>query len=295
MSDTVRLIAEHFAQLPRVRAAILVGSQARADPQAADWDIWVLCRQPRPRDETVDALWSGHLCPALLRGLYVRSGRFRVNNVLVKCDLWEIEKVQRRIDQVVVQADPQPYFSATMAGAGLPEVLCHDICAGQTIFDHDNCLSAWKEQLAAYPQPFRAQLLGEVMLEARYRLKDMRRGCELSDLPLLDMSLSQLSLCLLRMVYAINEQYFPGLKYAMAGMAGMSQVPAVFTSNLERLLAAGRDPQSLARMVDQARRLTVDLALQALAIEGDVREAVLDPGLAEWPDLEPFSLSPQVP
>ncbi len=295
MFETVRLIAEHFAQLPRVRAAALVGSQATGSSGAADWDIWVLCRQPKPRDETVDALWSGHLCPPLLRGLYVRGGRFHVNNVLVECELWEIERMQRRIDQVVVQANPQPYFDASVAGAGLPEVLCHDIRTCQVLFDHESCLDPWKEQLAAYPQPFRAELLGDVLLEARYRLKDMRRGCELSDLPLFGMGLSQLCLCLLRMVYAINERYFPGLKRAMAGTAGMTQVPAVFAPNLERLLTTAHNPQSLGQMADQARRLTVDIALQALAIDGDVRQAVLDRGLVDSPDLEPFSLSPQVP
>ena len=74
MFQTVRLIAEHFAELPRVRAAVLVGSRAASTPSPSDWDVWVLCRRPMPREETVDTLWSGRLCPPLLRGMHIWGG-----------------------------------------------------------------------------------------------------------------------------------------------------------------------------------------------------------------------------
>lgn len=296
MIEMIRLIGEHFAQLPRVRAAAVIGSQAAAPDQApSDWDIWILCRQPRPRDETVDSLWSGHLCPPLLRGMYIRRGRFRINDMAVKCDVWEIEKVQRCLDQVCVDADPEPDFAPWCAGADCPEVMCHDILTCQPLFDHEGCFDRWKAQLAAYPQPFQGVLLGQVLLEARYRLKDMRRGCELPDMPLFHMGLSQLGLCLLRMAYAINERYFPGLKRALPGTAGMSRLPTNFAERLGQLVCAPLTAQQSGLTFAQARQLTVDMALQALAVGGDVRKAVIDRGLTDWPDPEPLSLAPQPP
>jgi hypothetical protein len=296
MIETVRLIAEHYGQLPRVRAAALIGSQASApDPACSDWDVWILCRQPRPRPETVDALWSGHLCPPLLRGMYIRGGRFQVGGVPVECDVWEIEKIQRCLDQVLVDADPEPDFAPWFAGADCPEVMCHDVLTCQILFDREGCLDPWKQRLAAYPQPFRAALLGQVLLEARYRLKDMRRGCELPDPVLFHMALSQLCLCLLRMVYAINQQYFPGLKRSLAGTNALPRLPAEFARRMEQLVAEPLSGHDLCQALEQARQLTVDVTLQALAIGGDIRRAVIERGLTDWPGPEPLSLAPKAP
>jgi hypothetical protein len=296
MLETIRLIADHYAQLPRVRAAVVIGSQAAAPGQgASDWDLWILCRQPRPREETVDALWSGHLCPPLLRGMYVRGGRLRVSGVPIECDVWEIEKIQRCLDRVVVEADPEPDFAHLFAGADCPEVMCHDILTCQVLFDHEGCIDRWKAQLATYPAPFQAILLGQVLLEARYRLKDMRRGCELSDLPLFHMGLSQLCLCVLRMAYAINERYFPGLKRALAGTCGMSRLPADFARRLERLVSAPLTAEQVDLTLVEARQMTVDMTLQALAVGGDVRRTVVERGLTDWPGPEPLSLAPKTP
>jgi hypothetical protein len=296
MFETIQLIGEHFAQLPRVCAAAVLGSQAAAaDQQPCGWDIWIICRQPRPRDETVDSLWSGHLCPVLLRGMYIRRGRFQINGVAVRCDVWELEKVQRCLDQVLIDADPEPDFAPWFAGADCPEVMCHDILTCRPLFDHDGCFDRWKAGLTAYPQSFRAILLGQVLLEARYRLKDMRRGLELSDLPLFHMGLSQLGLCLLRMAFAINERYFPGLKRALRGAAGMSSLPADFARRIEQLISAPLDARHLDVSLSLARQLTVDMALQALAVGGDVRRAVIERGLTDWPDPDPLSLASQSP
>jgi hypothetical protein len=295
MFETVRLIAEHFAQLPRVRAAALVGSRAASTPSPSDWDVWVLCRRPMPREETVDTFWSGHLCPPLLRGMYIRRGRFRVNDTVVECDLWEIEKIQRCLDQVLTRSDPQTCFAIGLAGADCPEVMCHDVLTCQVLYDHEGCLARWKEQLAAYPQAFRAELLGEVLLEARYRLKDLRRGSELPDLPLFHVALSQLCLCLLRMVYAINERYFPGLKRSLAGTADMALLPPDFGARLEQMIRTPLAPARLADILAQVRQLTTEVAWQGLDIGGDVRQSILDPGMADSPDLDPLSLAPEIP
>jgi hypothetical protein len=295
MFETVRLIAAHFAELPRVQAAVLVGSRAASTHAPSDWDIWVLCRRPMPREEAVDAIWSGHLCPPLLRGMYIRRGHFRVDDTPVECDLWEIEKIQRCLDQVLVRSDPQACFTPWLPGPDCPEVMCHDVLSCQVLYDNDGCLARWKEQLAAYPQAFRAVLLGEVLLEARYRLKDLRRGSELPDLPLLHMALSQLCLCLLRMVYAINERYFPGLKRALSGTADMAQLPADFAVRLEQLLSATLTGARLGELLGRARQLTTEVAWQGLGIGGDVRQSILDRGLVDSPDLDPLSLAPEIP
>jgi hypothetical protein len=295
MFETVRLIAEHFAELPRVRAAAVVGSRAVGAESPSDWDVWVLCRRPMPREETVDTFWSWHLCPPLLRGMYIRRGRFRVNDTPVECDLWEIEKIQRCLDQVLVRADPQACFGLGFAGADCPEVMCHDVLTCQVLYDHEGCLARWKEQLAAYPQAFRAVLLGEVLLEARHRLRDLRRGSELPDPPLFHMAVSQLCLCLLRMVYAINERYFPGLKRALAGTRDMAMLPPDFGARLEQLVSAPLEAARLGDMLAQARQLTTEVAWQGLDAGGDIRQRVLERGLADSPDLDPLSLAPEIP
>jgi hypothetical protein len=248
-----------------------------------------------PREETVDTLWSGHLCPPLLRGMYVRRGRFRIGTTAIECDLWEIEKIQRCLDQVLVRNDPQPCFAPWLSGADYPEVMCHNVLSCQVLYDNDGCLARWKEQLATYPQSFRAVLLGDVLVEARYRLKDLRRASELADLPLFHMALSQLCLCLLRMAYAINERYFPGLKRSLPGTANMAQLPPDFASRLEQLVCMPLARERLDEMLAQARQLTTAIAWQAMAIGGDVRQCVLEHGLAESPDLDPLPLSPQPP
>ncbi len=296
MFETIRLIADHFAQLPRVRAAAIIGSQASMpDQHPSDWDMWVFCRQPRPREETIDALWSGHLCPPLLRGMYIRRGRLRVSGTPVACDVWEIEKARRCLDQVLLDADPHPDFAPSFAGADCPEVMCHDIQTCQILYDHEGFLEQWKDQLATYPQPFRAALLGGVLFEARYRLKDLRRGCELPDVPLFHTGLSQLCLCLLRMIYAINERYFPGLKRSLAGTSGMSRLPTLFASRIDQLLSASLSPDRSSSLLADARQLTVDVAMQSLELGGDVRRIVIEKGLNDWPDLDPLSLAPHHP
>jgi hypothetical protein len=143
------------------------------------------------------------------------------------------------------------------------------------------------ELLSPYPRQFKTNVLYWVLFEARYRLKDMRRASEIGDVALMHMSLSELCFCLLRIVFAVNEEYFRGVKRAMRMTRRFSILPEKWDTEMQYLLGTGLSAGNLEEAYVRANSLTKDLA-ETCSAQGREEGRMVDRALTDWPDIDPL-------
>ena len=216
------------------------------------------------------------------------NDRFVLNRIDLGIDYnLSIPVVQKRFKQVLDEGNVQRTASPWFCLGECPEVICADVESYVSLWDPDGIVATWKEMVAPYPERFRTNLLHSCLFEARFRLKDMRRGSELRDIPLVHAGLSEVALCLLRVLFALNRRWFPGVKHAIATARRFMVLPDDWIEDLERILSRGLGKGDLKQVHAEAESLTVRLARLATAQGEEERQAVRQ-AAENWPDVDPI-------
>jgi predicted nucleotidyltransferase len=292
VNEIIREIATLASALDGVAAVVLVGSRATAQPgKADDWDLLGIMRAPEiPQEASRQRLWSSPESPVAEAEMHFGScnDRFVLNGVDLGIDYnLSIPLVDKRLRQVLEEGRAERAASPWFCLGECPEVICADVESCVSLWDPDGIVAAWKEMVAPYPQRFRTNLLYSCLFEARFRLKDMRRGSDLRDIPLVHAGLSELALCLLRVLFALNRRWFPGVKSAMRTARRCMVIPDDWIDDLERVLSCSLGEGDLKQVHAEAESLTVRLSRLATAQGEEERQAVCL-AAANWPDVDPM-------
>lgn len=292
LSDTVRRVAEYVAAWEGVGAVVLTGSHADASVASGeDWDLRAALKTDAVLPEAERRRrWSRAGSPVADCKMHfgARDDRFLVAGGRIELDYdWVIPAMQKRLDRLVkagtTERTARPWFCL----GECPEVLGADVASCTVLSDPDGTIAAWKKMAARYPPRLRTGLLRECLFEARFRLKDLRRGAELADIPLFHAALSELCLSLLRMLFALNNAWFPGLKRALPHARALALTPEGWLSDLEQTLMHGLSPASLPDLHARVTALAARLARFAAAPGASERRAIRA-GSAVWPDIDAF-------
>ena len=213
--------------------------------------------------------------------------RFVIGGVHVGIDYLPIAEVNERLRRVLKDGDVSPVWTYWTTLGECPEGVCADIKACRPLWDPDNLIVRWQDSVRSYPRQFKLNILNEVSFEARYKLKDMLQASEIADIALFHIALSELCFCLLRMLFAINEEYFRGAKWAMRTAADFRLVPDNWTKEMEDLLCRPMLAQSLRELFLQARSLTVAI-VELASSQGEEERKAIQRGLSQWPDVDPL-------
>jgi hypothetical protein len=295
LSEIIREMAALASTLEDVSAVVLVGSRASAQSERADdWDLLGIMRTPGvPEEATRRRLWSSPESPVAQAETHFGdcNDRFIIDGVGVGIDYHlNLPQVLERLKQVLEYGKVARTASPWFCLGECPEVICADVESCVALWDPDGIVAGWKTMVALYPQRFRTNVLHECLFEARFRLKDVRRGSDLRDIPLLHAGLSEVALCLLRVVFALNREWFPGMKSAATTARRFTVLPNGWIEELERILSCGLGQGELNEVHTEAESLTVRLARLAAAQGEEERQAV-GRAARDWPDVGSIGFS----
>lgn len=288
-TTTIYGLIRHCALLPYVRAIALVGSQTLREGQAGDWDILAFTDlDGSPDAKSRRTLWSSPTSPIDLQAIGENNDRFTFAGARVELDYRPMRDVDEKLDKAVNDGAFEAEANAWLTIADCPEAACAEIADCLSLWDPEGIINVWKSLVSEYPAILQANLLGHVLFEARFKLKDMRRADELGDVALFHMALSHLCFCLLRMLYAINRTYFRGIKRCVEGLSQFTPLPRDCRGRMERLLCAGLSPARLNGLYDEAAALLRETAHLALEQGTDETARVIALGMEDWPDIDPL-------
>jgi len=243
-----------------------------------------------PREDDRRELWLSSGSPVAEAELHFGGGndRFVLDGVDLGIDYHlDVQSVRRRLEDVMAAGKVERSASPWFCLGESPEVICAEVESCVPLCDPQGIIASWKHMVSPYPQRFRTNLLHACLFEARYRLKDVSRGSDLGDIPLVHASLSELSLCLFRMLFALNRKWFRGMKYAMASAGDLRLVPDHWLRDVERALCRDLSRQRLSEVHAEAGRLTVELARLA-AKQGEQEDRAVRTAASAWPDIDPM-------
>jgi len=281
-----------------VKAVGLIGSRASSEiDRADDWDLWAFTSvDGQPTEEERRRTWLSDGSPIASAAIHCAGSadRFVVAGEHVGVDFGPtVAAINDRLDRVIKEGDvsrlpssfPNPFHWFALGEC--PEAICADLAMCVALWDPDNLILAWQNVLASYPKRFKLNILAHVLFEARRRLMDLRRASEIADIALFHIALSELCFSLLRILFAINERYFRGAKWAMHAISEFRLIPDNWNKRMEALLCAGLSARCLDEVWQEARSLTLAVAELASAQGEEEREAIQS-GFWDWPDVDPL-------
>ena len=291
-------IAALCATFQSVKAVGLIGSRASSDLEGSDdWDLWAFTSSAeQPTEEERRRIWLSDGSPVASATIHCAgmSDRFVIEGIHVGVDFNPpIATIDERLDRVIKKGDvsrlpssfPNPIHWFALGEC--PEAICADLRMCTPLWDPDHLIMQWQNSLASYPKQFKLNILAHVLFEARRRLIDMRRASEIGDVALFHMALSELCFCLFRILFAINEEYFRGAKWAMQTVSSFRLVPDNWTEEMEDLLRGGLSVQRLQEIFLQAKSLTLGI-VELASTQGEEEREAIQSGLWDWPDVDPL-------
>lgn len=289
--DIVNRVVELCASLDGVRAIALMGSRALGLDGADDWDLCVFtAHDGQPGSAQRKALWGGAESPVTMFPTSGRNDRFRRDGPGIGIDYGlTVSDVDLRIAAVVHEGAVAMTGNYSHTLGECPEAICADISTCESLWDPQQLVRKWKQEVETYPEVFRLNMLEQVLFQARFKLKDLRRATELQDVVLFHVALSEMCFCLLRILFAVNRVYFRGLKWAMRAAYSFAVVPDDWLAQIERLLCTGLTTDSLGHTYHLAREAVTDIARLGI-VQGAKEKRAVEIGLCDWPDVDPLKL-----
>ena len=86
------------------------------------------------------------------------------------------------------------------------------------------------------------------------------------------------------MLFATNEEYFRGAKWAMQGVSDLRLCPDSWKEKMEALLCGGLSPQCLHEPFLQAKSLTMSI-VELASGQGEEEKEAIQSGFWDWPDI----------
>ena len=289
-------VTEWCKERDGVRAVGLIGSAASESQEPpGDWDLIAffngLGQYPPPLER--QAMWESRLSAFGTPKIHCCSpgeDRFVIDGTTFGVGPMLISDVEGRLDQVLSEADVSRTKDSWFTICECPEAICGDIQTCKELWDPEGLIQRWKTRVANYPEQFKLNIVWWVLLWARAKLQEMRRAMELTDIPLFHMALSDLCFCILRVLFALNKEYFKGPKRAFDAACGFRLVPEGWLSEFEAVLCEGVAVKNMPQLLNRAKHLTQTLG-ELAAARGPREEEMVKRAFFWWPDAEPMVLA----
>ena len=129
------------------------------------------------------------------------------------------------------------------------------------LYDPDGLLAGYKNQLKQYPKPLRKAIIKQFMSRANTWLDNFHYETAIARADVLFTAPAVLHtvLDMIQVIFALNRQYFTGDKKLAQALAKLSDCPAALLDNLDFLLCASSDVNTLRRQREILREIRDEL------------------------------------
>jgi predicted nucleotidyltransferase len=266
---TLNAIAEALQNVSNVVAVVLGGSYARglARPDS-DIDISIYYREASPFSVAQVRSVAERFCTVgsvpIVTGTY-EWGVWVNGGAWIQTPVGKVDFLYRNLDQVhrVIEEgrqgiwqhdyDQQPpygfrsvvYFGETF------------ICA--PLHDPEGEIARLKKSVSEYPAPLKDRIVQESLWGAEFSLRFCRTFGNLADVYNAAGCMTRVAQFLVHALFALNDEYFVGDKYAGRLLEEFALRPRDFTPRLARVLSnPGGDPTELRRSSELLRALWLE-------------------------------------
>lgn len=136
-----------------------------------------------------------------------------------------------------------------------------DVTNQMVIEDPDDVLSGWQQRLSTLPPKHKAAILEKHMASVRYWRQDYhyRHKVDQGDVVFLAGLASKLVHDLMRILFALNETYYPGDGKNLAFAEAFESVPDDFSARVTEILYPGSAPGAFEAQYEQLMALIDDV------------------------------------
>ena len=264
ISLAIEDMATALSGVPGVAAVMLGGSRARGEQRPdSDWDVGIYYREPLDVDglrALAARLAAGpvDIAPPGGWGPWVNGGAWlSIDGTQVDWILRDLDRVRRvwadcgagRFEIGYQNGHPLGFWSPCYAG---------EVALGRVLADPAGELSALREEMASYPEPLRAALIGasgQADWAVRLAPKPAARG----DVLYVSLCLSKAVGVLTQSVYAHGRRWYLNEKGALEVAGRLPGAPPGFTARARALLGCpGSTAQALTATVAAAGTLVAE-------------------------------------
>jgi hypothetical protein len=196
-----------------------------------------------------------------------------------------VTEMTESLDAVLLRGNAERTPSGSFPLGGFPEVACSDVRSFVTLYDPQGYVPTWKARLEPFPTLFRLNIFHQCIFDARFRLKDMRRASELSDMPLFHAAISEFTVCVFRLLFALNRSWFGGIKHAHRSLARLPLMPSDCAKRIGEIVRHELHEEVLRDLHSRARSLLADIA-RIVAEQGADEKERVEWGTSYWPDVD---------
>lgn len=266
-------LAGDIAQVPGVLAVVLGGSHARGEADHhSDIDLGIYYRQDEPvNTKALDKLASG-LDDRRTTGLVTAIGEWGpwINGgAWLTIDGRRVDWLYRDLSNVdLAITSARAGLISTHYQPGHPHgfhnyIYAGEVYYGRALHDPDAAFRRLRAKTHPYPAKLRSAIVSKFLWEARFALDNARKAAGRRDVAYVAGCLYRCAMCLVQVLFALNEHYFVNEKGSVAAVDTFSTRPARFVHVVRAVLAEpGHTTDELSAslerftaLVDQATRL----------------------------------------
>lgn len=274
MLDPVSLAsntAADLAQVPGVVAVVLGGSYARGEADhKSDIDIGLYYSHETPIDvKALDKLASrlddrrkaGLVTPIGEWGPWINGGAWLVVDGRrvdwLYRDFVDVEFAISSAHAGIITTHYQPghphgFHNYTYAG---------EVRYGRALHDSKKAYSRLRSKTLAYPPKLKSAIISKFMWEARFALETATKSADRRDVAYVAGCLFRSAMCMVQVLFALNERYLVNEKGAIAAVESFSIRPPRFAHVVRAVMAEpGRTTEQLKASLDRFQVLTDQVA-----------------------------------
>lgn len=260
-------LANELAQVPGVVAVVLGGSYARGEAdQQSDVDIGLYYRHQTPIDtKALDRLATrldgrheaGRVTPIGEWGPWINGGAWLV------IEGQRVDWLYRDLADVELAiASARAGIISTHYQPGHPHgfhnyIYAGEVHYGRAMHDTDRTFSRLRFKTLAYPPKLKSAITSKFMWEARFALETAKKSVGRRDVAYVAGCLFRSAMCMVQVLFALNERYFVNEKGSVAAVDSFSKRPARFAHVVRSVLAEpGHTAEELKTSLDKFQALT---------------------------------------
>ena len=243
----------------------LGGAHAKGvDDPESDLDLYVFARQVLPKAER-DQLCRRFSPPTFSAQIHTITSWGEDENFIQggtdfysgahKVEVWfrQVEYIQGVINECQQGITRHDYVTWTVMGF-FNYCALSDLHKMKPLEDPTGILAGWQERIAHYPPALRQRILREYLGAAQFWPENFhyKSAVQRRDVIYTSGIVQQVIHNLIQVVFALNEEYFPGEKKLAIALEHLAVKPKEFTRRIQRLLFDGDGHKSQEGGPDQA-------------------------------------------
>jgi predicted nucleotidyltransferase len=266
ISDQIESIADQLITIPGIEAVVLGGSRARGThTESSDIDLGIYYTLSKPMDlsalarlatEIDDEHRENLITPFGGWGPWIHGGGWlKVNGLSVDFLYRDLDKVRRvindcragRIETVYQPGHPFAFVSA---------IYLSEVALCRALWDPQGIIENLKAQVIPYPLRLKKAILDAFWWEVDFSLGIAQKSISRGDVTYAVGCCFRAVICLMQVLFAVNEQYWMNEKGSVSLATGFQKSPARLKERVEQAFAQmNSSGTSITEAIDILREL----------------------------------------